>query len=81
MDVSFNAIGFRDGQGTPLVDAPPEGSSFPIRTWTMTQLLPRGRRRGGWCSPLCQPDSSSVWAGRLRSCVRVDRSSLPDPGE
>lgn len=39
IDVSFNAIGFPDVQGTPVVDLALEDFTFPITTWTRTQFL------------------------------------------
>jgi 3-oxoacyl-[acyl-carrier protein] reductase len=39
IDVSFNAIGFRAVQGTPLTDLSHDDFAFPIATWTSTQFL------------------------------------------
>jgi len=39
LDISFNAVGFEETQGIPLVDLPLEGFIFPIMAWSKTVFL------------------------------------------
>jgi 3-oxoacyl-[acyl-carrier protein] reductase len=39
IDISFNAVGFNEIQGTPLVDLSLEDFAYPITTWSRTVFL------------------------------------------
>jgi 3-oxoacyl-[acyl-carrier protein] reductase len=39
IDISFNAVGFREAQGIPLVDLSLEDFTFPITSWSQTVFL------------------------------------------
>jgi len=45
LDISFNAVGFDERQGVPLVDLPLEDFLFPITAWSTTVFL-TGRAAG-----------------------------------
>ena len=69
IDVSFNAIGLEDVQGTPLIEMSLEDFSHPITIATSTQFLT--------AKAVAPGGSASRW---LQRGVRHHRGSFPQPG-
>ncbi|MGH8066649.1 MAG: SDR family NAD(P)-dependent oxidoreductase [Candidatus Entotheonellia bacterium] len=90
IDVSFNAIGFREVQGTPLVDLSLEDFTFPIMTWTRTLFLTARaaarrmvKRRSGVILTLSAPPglATPLVGGFEAACAAIQGLSRTLAGE